>query len=171
MDAMRPLFESIQEPLLRDLFVELSEPALNAKLEQFLDRASFFFDPKLKLYESQTEEHDLEYTKFHHDYQDLLERVVDDFCDRKRTTPAALFALCEDAASGRDPVADAMLDLFVASCDYKRGARRRSLETRPTRPRRRRCFVSMCVERAKHNVAARPDVSPESKDELSLIHI
>ena len=38
MDAMRPLFESIQEPLLRDLFVELSEPALNAKLEQFLDR-------------------------------------------------------------------------------------------------------------------------------------
>jgi hypothetical protein len=144
MDAMRPLFDSIQEPLLRDLFLELSDAALNAKLEAFLDRASWHFSAKLKLYETVTEEHDLEYTRLHRQYQDLIEGVVDAFCERAGTTQARLVDLCEEAASGADPVADAMVDLFVASSDY-------------------RVFVSMCVERAKLN--APPSRQPEGKDD------
>ena len=71
-------------------------------------------------------------------------RWIDAFCERAGTTQARLVDLCEEAASGADPVADAMVDLFVASSDY-------------------RVFVSMCVERAKLN--APPSRQPEGKDD------
>lgn len=129
MDAMRPLFESIESPLLRDLFMELSKEKLNKELETYFDRACANFDTDMNLYETQLEEHKLEYTSLWIDYQSMLEDVIEDFCTEKGTTPKELFEICKEATTS-DPVASAMLDVLVASSDY-------------------RCFVSMCVEKAK----------------------
>lgn len=129
MDSMGPIFECIQSPLLRELFIALSNERLNKDLEEFFSKASDAFDPDMQLFEGQAEEHKLEYTQLWRDYQALLERAIDDFCAANGTTPEKIYAVAAETTGG-DPVADAMLDVFVSTSDYK-------------------TFVGMCVERAK----------------------
>lgn len=112
----------------------LSTDGLNRDLEAFFDRACARFDPDMQLYESRAEEHALEYMDLWTDYQSILEGAIDAFCDDRGADASKIAAAAAAATGGGDPVADAMLDVFVSTSSYP-------------------CFAGMMVERARQRRA------------------
>ena len=113
---MESLIATIKSENVRELFRFLSSESIGKKIEAFLDEHCESFDPDLGSLEHA--EHKLEHGALHQQYCDLVSGLLESFTKEHDIGERALYDEVKSCV-GNDPTADALLETFLATFDFR----------------------------------------------------